>query len=143
METITSRTGTSAPGVLARHLAGVRYMNLTTFRKSGAALPTPVWFALADDRAYVVTVPTAGKVKRIRNNGRVCLAPSDWRSRVKGGEIDATATIAGDPAERAIAERTLAARYGWQWRLFAWFGERRARRSGTPNQRAYLAIGAV
>ncbi len=140
MELATDRTGTRNQSSLVRHLAGARYMNLITFRKSGEALSTPVWFAIVGDRAYVVTEHTSGKAKRIRNNGRVRLAPSDWRGRAKGGEIDATATLVTDPAECATAERALRERYGWQWRLLTWLGERRARRSGTPDGRVYLAI---
>jgi PPOX class probable F420-dependent enzyme len=139
--TIDRVTNTGLP-TLAQHLAGARYCNLTTYRKSGEAVATPVWFALVDDRAYVVTDANAGKVRRIRNNGRARLAPSDWRGRPTGGERDAAATIVIDPAESAIAERALRERYGWQWRAITWFGQRRRSRSGAPDTRAYLAITA-
>src|SRR5215210_6903940 len=44
-----------------------KYVNLTTFRKSGEAVDTTVWFALVDGRVYVQTGRDSGKVKRIRN----------------------------------------------------------------------------
>ncbi|MFM7677639.1 MAG: PPOX class F420-dependent oxidoreductase, partial [Roseiflexaceae bacterium] len=58
-------------------LANQEFMNLITQRKSGADVATPVWFAQDGDRLYVMTGRTAGKVKRIRNNPRVQVAPSD------------------------------------------------------------------
>jgi uncharacterized protein len=128
---------------LARHLARARYLRLTTFRKSGAAVATPVWFALAGDRAYAMSDDNAGKVRRIRNTGGVRVAPSDWRGRPTGGELAATAAVIADPAERAAAERALRDRYGWQWRALAWLGERRRRRTGTPDPRVFLAITAA
>ena len=41
-----------------------RYMRLATFRRSGAEVATPVWFAAADGRLYVFTAEQSGKVKR-------------------------------------------------------------------------------
>ena len=53
------------------------YIVLETFRKSGEGVKTPVWVAAEDGKLYVWTVDNSGKVKRIRNNGRVRLAVSD------------------------------------------------------------------
>ena len=58
-------------------LANQQFMNLITVRKSGAEIPTPVWFVQSGDRLYVMTGNNAGKVKRIRNNPQVQVAPSD------------------------------------------------------------------
>jgi PPOX class probable F420-dependent enzyme len=72
-------------------LAGGRYVRLSTFRKSGAAVPTPVWFARLGENLYVVTGRNTGKVKRIRNNPGVAIAPSDFRGRPKGRDMGAVA----------------------------------------------------
>ena len=56
-----------------------RYIRLTTFKKDGTAMPTPVWVVDDGERVYVTTLESAGKLKRIRNSGRVLVAPSDWR----------------------------------------------------------------
>jgi uncharacterized protein len=56
------------------------FMRLTTFRKSGVPVPTTVWFAPdldSQDKLYVMTATVTGKLTRIRNNGRVVVAPSD------------------------------------------------------------------
>ena len=52
-----------------------KYLNLETFRKNGASMKTPVWFIQDSGILYVQTVANSGKVKRIRNNGRVNITP--------------------------------------------------------------------
>jgi uncharacterized protein len=81
--------------------AGHKYLNLETFKKSGEGVKTPVWFAAEpsanlDSSAatlYVYTIGASGKVKRIRNNPRVRIAPCDMRGRVLGEWVDARAEI--------------------------------------------------
>lgn len=98
-------------------LEGHRYANLTTYRRSGEGVSTPVWFALVDGNAYVFTGLESGKVKRIRNDPRVTLAPSDVRGRVKGASVEAGARIMRDEEEVA-ADRALREKYTWQYRGF-------------------------
>lgn len=72
------------------------YVLLTTFRKSGEAVGTPVWIvALPDGSAGFTTEADSGKVKRIRNNPKVTLQPCDMRGRVREGSeiVDATAEV--------------------------------------------------
>ncbi len=52
-----------------------RYLSLATFRKSGVAVHTPIWFAEDDNKLYFMTNSKLGKVKRIRNNPQVMIAP--------------------------------------------------------------------
>lgn len=83
---ITTRGGarehsTSGAPRLFESLEGHKYMSLTTFRKSGEAVSTTVWFVLYDGRLYITTDPTSGKMKRIRNDSRVLLAPSTRMGR--------------------------------------------------------------
>ena len=47
---------------------------LTTFRKDGTPVATPVWFVIHDGELHTTTLENAGKVKRIRNNPRVTVA---------------------------------------------------------------------
>jgi PPOX class probable F420-dependent enzyme len=80
---------------------GQRYLSLETFKKNGEGVRTPVWFAeaLADSTViggmplYVYTIGNSGKVKRIRNNPQVRIAPCDMRGNVQGDWVNATATI--------------------------------------------------
>lgn len=72
-------------------LEGNKYMSLTTFRKSGEAVSTTVWFVLYDGRLYITTDPTSGKMKRIRNDSRVLLAPSTRMGRPLGESVEGIA----------------------------------------------------
>jgi PPOX class probable F420-dependent enzyme len=93
-------------------LAKQSYLNLETFKKSGEGVKTPVWFAAepADDlssasaRLYIYTVDNTGKVKRMRNNSKVRVAPCDARGKVLGEWVEARAeSISGDELAHANA----------------------------------------
>ena len=81
--------------------AGQKYLNLETFKKSGDGVKTPVWFAAdpaakldsGDARLYVYTIGESGKVKRIRNNPNVKVAPCNASGKVKGDWVAARAEI--------------------------------------------------
>ena len=81
--------------------AGQKYLNLETFKKDGTGVKTPVWFApdpsarldSNDAKLYVYTIGVSGKVKRIRNNSLVKIAPCDMRGKVLGGWVEARAEI--------------------------------------------------
>jgi len=62
-------------------IAGQKYISLTTFRKSGAGVRTPLWFAEADGKLCFMTRNDSGKYKRIRNNSKVLVAPCTMRAR--------------------------------------------------------------
>lgn len=94
-------------------LDGEQFIVLTTYRTSGEPTPTTVWFAAVDGRLYITTGATAGKLKRIRNNPRVMVAPSDRVGAVRGAALTAWAREAA-PDEHALAEAALAAKYGDQ-----------------------------
>jgi uncharacterized protein len=116
-------------------LAGQQYMNLTSFRKSGEGVKTPVWFAEKDGKLYVLTLGNAGKVKRIRNNSLVQVGPSDARGKSLGPEASAHARILA-PAEHQIAIDLLNKKYGLIKRLFDLFGMV----SGSLRTREYIEI---
>jgi PPOX class probable F420-dependent enzyme len=75
---------------------------LTTYKRDGTAVATPVTIAVDGDRAYVRTWDTAWKAKRMRNNPAVRVAPSTVRGRVTGATIGARSRLLeGEEAERA------------------------------------------
>jgi uncharacterized protein len=94
------------------------YLNLETFRKSGAGVQTPVWFAEQNGVFYVRTGEVSGKVKRIRNNGRVRVAPCDARGGLKGEWVEAKAGLVKEDARLEAANRLLNQKYGLMKRLF-------------------------
>src|SRR5258705_713571 len=95
-----------------------RYMSFATFRKSGAEVKTPVWFAVLDGKVYCYTTGKAGKVKRLRNSSRARFAPSDIRGNPLGDWRDTNARIVTDPSLVQRAYEALKNKYGWQvWPL--------------------------
>lgn len=93
------------------------YVNLSTFRKTGKEVWTPVWIAPDGERLVVYTNATSGKVKRIRNGGRVRLAPCDMRGGLRGDWVEGQARMLDDPAELDRALDAVVRKYGWQMRL--------------------------
>ena len=122
----------SAIGDLDRH----RYLALATFRKSGAEVATPVWFAAVGGTLYVCSAGEAGKVKRLRQSSRARVAPSDARGRVQGAWQDATARLVTEPAAIERAHAALRAKYGWQ----VWLADVLSRLTGRIGRRAWIAI---
>lgn len=76
---------------------GEKVISLETYRKSGEAVRTPVWFLKKNGTLIVHTEDRTGKVKRIRRNPKVRVAPSHFRGEPKGEYIDARAELETDP----------------------------------------------
>lgn len=98
------------------------YLNLKTFRKNGAGVPTPVWFVEHEGLLYVWTLNDSGKVKRIRNNGYVKVAPCNARGGLLGDWLDAQANLVSDQATIQAVNRLLDQKYGLQRSLFNLLG---------------------
>jgi len=113
-----------------------RYINLATFRRSGEAVATPVWFAEHAGRFYVFTAAASGKIKRLRNNPRIRVAPCGPRGGLRGNWIDGSAHRIDDPALESAAYAALRAKYGWQMRVLDFF----SKRAGRINARAILEL---
>lgn len=95
-------------------LSDERYINLATFRRDGREVRTPVWFVALEQRLYCFSAGNAGKVKRIRANGRARVAACDMRGTTAGPWFEGTAR---GVAESALVEQVYAAlrrKYGWQ-----------------------------
>jgi|SRR5215207_7649005 len=88
------------------NLKGYKNANLATFRKSGEPVVTPAWYAVLDGKLYVRTGAGSGKVKRIRNDPRVRLAPATVRGKWIGPESEARARILG-PGEEELVEKVM------------------------------------
>jgi uncharacterized protein len=89
-----------------------KYLNLETFRRSGEGMKTPVWFVQDGEVLYVTTLAASGKAKRIRNNGRVNVAPCKVDGRLNGSWQPARARELTDPADSARVNRLLDRKYG-------------------------------
>jgi PPOX class probable F420-dependent enzyme len=97
-------------------LGSEKYLLLTTFRKDGRAVPTPLW-VVPDGTGLAFWTPAGtGKLKRIRNNGRVTVQPCDVRGNPRGEPVEAQARIGG-PADRRRVGAGLKKKYGLLGRL--------------------------
>jgi PPOX class probable F420-dependent enzyme len=82
---------------MPNELADATYVSFATFRKTGAAVPTPVWCAEDGGDFYIFSAGNAGKVKRLRNSDRAQMAVCDVRGKVLGEWHSARATTISDP----------------------------------------------
>ncbi len=95
-------------------LADERYISLTTFRRDGSEVSTPVWVVSDDGRRLLVwTGSQTWKVKRIRREPRVLVAPSTFRGRERGPRIEGTARVLEGFDVKALIRK----KYGLQMRL--------------------------
>ena len=99
-------------------LEGHKYISLTTFRKTGTGVTTPVWFVPRKGKLCVWTLRHSGKVKRLRNNPRITLAPCTARGKVLGPGLEGEARIVSAQAQEG-ARQLFVKKYGWQMYFFS------------------------
>ncbi len=112
-----------------------KYISLETFKKSGEGVKTPIWYAIAENGTiYAYTMAHSWKVKRIQNNPRVRIAPSDIRGNVQGEWVDGTARILEPGQPEFIAGNKLLDQKYLLKKLFNWAAKLRG------HKRAGIAI---
>jgi uncharacterized protein len=87
-----------------------KYLSLTSFRRNGSGVATPVWFVEADGRLLVETDADSYKVRRIRRDPRVTVAPCTATGRLRGTPVPAWAELLPD-AEAARVDRLMSRKY--------------------------------
>jgi PPOX class probable F420-dependent enzyme len=109
-----------------------QYLLLTTFRKDGTPVPTPVWVAPGptDDLIYAWSNKDSGKVKRIRRSGDVEVGPCDLRGNPKGESVKARARLLDDDASDDVRSR-IVKKYGFMGWLTMTGSKIRRGRTGT------------
>ena len=96
------------------------FIQLTTFRRTGEGVPTPVWVVGDGDTLLVSTPAGTGKLKRLAHTPRVTVVACSRRGRVADDAVPAPAqaTVDTHPDEVERVDRLLADKYGFQFRLF-------------------------
>jgi PPOX class probable F420-dependent enzyme len=94
------------------------FITLTTYRKNGAPVMTPVWFVKQAGKLFVWTAVDSGKAKRLKNNPCVQLGPSNHRGKLLGEIQAGWARFASKEAYPAL-DKAFRAKYGWQVTLFS------------------------
>jgi PPOX class probable F420-dependent enzyme len=99
-------------------LGGARYVSLTTYKRNGTGVATPVWISGSGDPYRFTTGDQTWKARRLQHDPTVKVQVSDLRGRVRPGAATYTGTgeVKGDAASVAAAERAIADKYGWQFR---------------------------
>lgn len=98
-------------------------INLETFRKNGVGVKTPVWFAQDEEEFRVWTLMNSGKVKRIRLNSQVRIAPSKADGTPLGDWLPAKATADASDKAMVKTKTMFAKKYGLSFRLSALLGK--------------------
>jgi PPOX class probable F420-dependent enzyme len=93
------------------HLSKHKYISIETYRKNGTGVRTPVWFVVSQGLIYFRTDAKSGKVKRIRNNPHVKIAPCNMGGNVEGDWYEGKAKFS-DQAESMIAFSLINKKYG-------------------------------
>ena len=116
-----------------------RYVSLATYRRDGREVRTPVWLAEHDSRFYLFSEGKAGKVKRIRANGRARLAACDFRGGLKSDWMEARGRIVEDPALIEHAYVALRKKYGLSMTVGDFF----SRLVGRYEKRAIIELRLI
>ncbi len=124
-------------------ISAAKYVSITTYRRSGEAVSSPVWIApLPDGSAGFTTGLDSGKIKRIRNNPEVALSVCSLRGNVAAGAevVIATATVlTGDDV--AAVQSAIIKKYGVLGRAIAIGEQISARfRSSKPSNAAAIKL---
>lgn len=93
------------------------YINLSTRKKSGDHVNTPVWFAQHNNTIYIFSSGDAGKVKRMRNFPSAKIAPCTVSGKLLGEWIEVSSRIIDDPSIQHEAYKALLKKYGWQMKI--------------------------
>jgi PPOX class probable F420-dependent enzyme len=108
-------------------LAEASYLSLTTFKRDGTPVSTPVWLARHGSGLCVITEASSGKAKRLRHTSRIELAPCTSRGVETGPRVGGHAELTADEAGTAGVRDAIRARYGWQFSAFDLLGRLRTR----------------
>lgn len=98
-------------------IRGQRFISLTTYRKNGAGVRTPLWFGEDLGNLYIMTRSYTGKIKRVRNISQARVAACTFRGKVTGPEFAAHARIL--PSEDHARARATITRKYWLARITA------------------------
>jgi uncharacterized protein len=128
-------------GNQTRALGEQRFVSLTTFKRDGEGVSTPMWIGRDGADLFVWTPADSWKVKRVQNNSRVLLAPSSRFGRVRDGvtAIEGAAQVVTDAATVRQLEREIRKKYGLEY-LLVTFVEMIAARGRKPRVVLRIAL---
>ena len=104
---------------IAPHVGDEKFVSLTTFKRNGDAIASPMWIVGDGEQLLAWTPADASKVKRVRRDPRVTLTACGRTGKVKAGRptFDGTAEVITDPASVARTESLIKRKYGAEFRV--------------------------
>jgi PPOX class probable F420-dependent enzyme len=119
-----------------------RYLSVTSFRRDGSGVATPLWFVSDGRRLFALTDLHSAKIRRIRRNPHVLVASCRVNGKLRGEPVDARAEVLTADEDLERVQRLLLRRYRLSYRLVMLFYRlgRRLRRKQTVADGAALAI---
>ena len=109
------------------------FLSLETFRKNGEGVKTPIWFAEEDGAFFMWTDGESGKIKRIRNNPKVSVAPCKRFGDVIGEWVTGYASVDESAAAVKHVEKLLRQKIGFFYVIFHFIDSIRDRRKGSTR----------
>ncbi|MFB5629921.1 MAG: PPOX class F420-dependent oxidoreductase, partial [Nitrosarchaeum sp.] len=88
-----------------------KYISLETYRKNNLPVQTPVWFVVYNDTIHIVTREKTGKIKRLKNNNNVQIAPCTFNGKITGKKITGKAVFS-PPEDKQIVLKLRRKKYG-------------------------------
>ncbi len=120
-------------------MAAGKYLSLTTFKRDGTPVATPVWVMRDADQLYVITDAASGKAKRLRNSPKAKVAPCDMRGNITGEAVDATAVLLDDAGTKRV-EAMVNKKYGLMATVFGLMGRARSMVGRNEQRRVGIEI---
>jgi PPOX class probable F420-dependent enzyme len=119
-----------------------RYLSVTSFKRDGTGVATPVWFVSDGRRLFALTDLNSGKIRRIRHDPRVLVAPCGPSGKLRGEPVEAHAEVLTATADLERVQRLLMQRYKVSYRVVMLFYRLGRRLRGEPAvaEGAALAI---
>lgn len=113
-----------------------QYLSLSTRKRDGSRVETPVWFAKEGEFVYIFSEGSAWKVKRIRNFSDVLMSPCTVTGKITGDAVKGEAEILSEASDIKEAYQALLRKYGWKLRLL----DMGSRLAGKINKRVFIRI---
>jgi uncharacterized protein len=125
----------------AAALGAEKFVSLTTFKKDGTAVATPMWIGRDGDHLFFWTPADSWKAKRAKNNPRVVLAPCGRAGKVRDGAkaVDGTAEVITDAATVQRLANVIRRKYGLEF-IVVTFIERLLARGAKPRLILRIAL---
>ena len=116
MATQTIERPLQRPAAGLQSLFPGRYLSLTSFKADGTGVVTPLWFVSDGERLFALTDLNSAKVRRMRHDPRVLVAPCRASGKLRGEPLSARAEVLTESADLERVHKLLTERYRISYR---------------------------